>query len=62
MAVLDWELSTLGDPYCDLGTLQMVYHIPAADEGERDAELVGLSGLDLEVRRGKGARRSKLVP
>ena len=52
VAVLDWELSTLGDPYCDLGTLQMVYHIPAADEGDRDAELVGLSGLDLEVSEG----------
>ena len=48
VAVLDWELGALGDPYCDLGTLGMMYHIPASDEGEEGAELVGLGGLDLD--------------
>ena len=28
LAILDWELSTIGDPYCDLANLCMMYHIP----------------------------------
>jgi aminoglycoside phosphotransferase (APT) family kinase protein len=28
IAVLDWELSTLGDPACDLANLSMMYHVP----------------------------------
>lgn len=35
-AVLDWELSTLGDPLADLGTL-LVYWAEAADRGSRTA-------------------------
>lgn len=28
LAVLDWELSTLGDPWCDVANLSMVYCLP----------------------------------
>lgn len=31
VAVLDWELSTLGDPLADLGTLLAYWGVPAAD-------------------------------
>ena len=42
IAVLDWELSTLGHPYSDLGYNCVVYHLPATIEG-----LSGISGLNL---------------
>jgi aminoglycoside phosphotransferase (APT) family kinase protein len=42
-ALLDWELSTLGQPLADLGYLCMPYHLPANVPGVR-----GLQGLDLE--------------
>ena len=29
LAVLDWELSTLGDPISDLAYCCMMYHLPA---------------------------------
>ncbi len=29
LAVLDWELSTLGDPVSDLAYCCMMYHLPA---------------------------------
>jgi aminoglycoside phosphotransferase (APT) family kinase protein len=35
LAILDWELATLGDPLADLGYLLMTYHLPT----------VGISGL-----------------
>src|SRR5262249_18742851 len=35
-AVLDWELSTLGDPLADLGTTMAYWH----DEGDAERELV----------------------
>lgn len=41
-AVLDWELSTLGDPLGDLAYCCLPYHLPA--EGETSK---GLQGLDL---------------
>ena len=41
VAVLDWELSTLGHPLADLAYNCMVYHIPARG--------VGYSGLDMEA-------------
>jgi hypothetical protein len=41
MAVLDWELSTLGDGYCDLANLCMMYYMPAAEEGYGVAGLGG---------------------
>ena len=42
IAVLDWELSTLGHPLADLGYVCMTYRIPA-----NAALLSGLRGLDL---------------
>ncbi len=42
IAVLDWELSTLGHPLADLGYVCMYYRIPA-----RMSLLSGLRGLDL---------------
>ncbi|MCP4666522.1 MAG: phosphotransferase [Deltaproteobacteria bacterium] len=44
LAVLDWELSTLGHPLADLAYNCMTYHIP--DIGGRTA---GYDGLDLEA-------------
>jgi aminoglycoside phosphotransferase (APT) family kinase protein len=41
-AVLDWELSTLGDPISDLAYCCLPYHLPAGLAGVR-----GLKGLDL---------------
>jgi aminoglycoside phosphotransferase (APT) family kinase protein len=38
-AVLDWELSTLGDPLADLGYVCQIYYIKAND--------IGLAGADL---------------
>lgn len=40
LAVLDWELSTLGDPLADLGTQIMQWRMPAGEEGR------GLRGVD----------------
>lgn len=28
IAILDWELSTLGDPFSDLGTFLFIHHFP----------------------------------
>jgi len=44
LAVLDWELSTLGDPLGDLAYCCLPYHLTAVQEGTR-----GLKGLDLEA-------------
>eukprot|EP00934_Nitzschia_sp_Nitz4_P004325 Nitzschia sp. Nitz4//scaffold9_size221794//89970//91172//NITZ4_001344-RA/size221794-processed-gene-0.324-mRNA-1//-1//CDS//3329560995//4315//frame0 len=44
IAVLDWELSTLGDPLCDLANLGMMYLTP----NETNVGISGLAGLDLE--------------
>ncbi len=41
-AVLDWELSTLGDPLGDLAYCCLPYHLPAGVDGVK-----GLQGLDL---------------
>lgn len=40
IAVLDWELSTIGHPYADLAYQCMLYHMPWGDG------LPGLAGLD----------------
>jgi aminoglycoside phosphotransferase (APT) family kinase protein len=42
VAVIDWELSTLGHPLADLGYCCVPYHLPSSVEG-----LPGLSGLEL---------------
>lgn len=44
VAVLDWELSTLGHPLADLAYFCLPYHLPAGIYGVR-----GLQGLDLEA-------------
>ena len=41
LAVLDWELSTLGDPVADFAYLMLNWHNPADGRA-------GLLGLDLE--------------
>ena len=43
VAILDWELSTLGHPIADLAYLCMQRRLG------RDAPIVGLAGLDLEA-------------
>lgn len=40
IAVLDWELSTLGNPYADLGTTAAIYHQPVGNR------LPGLGNFD----------------
>ena len=42
VAVLDWELSTLGHPLCDLAYSALAWHMPV-----EAAALPGLAGLDL---------------
>ena len=44
VAVLDWELSTVGDPLCDLANLSMMYFIPSLNQG-----FVGVSGIAGEL-------------
>ncbi len=41
LAVLDWELSTLGDPLADFSYHLMKYHMPPADSGGGTASLIG---------------------
>ena len=40
LAVLDWELSTIGHPYADLASVIMQWQLPAGPEGR------GLAGVD----------------
>ena len=40
LAVLDWELSTIGHPYADLASVIMQWQMPAGSEGR------GLAGVD----------------
>lgn len=42
VAVLDWELSTIGHPLADLGYACLGYHLPAGPDGQ-----TGLEGEDL---------------
>jgi aminoglycoside phosphotransferase (APT) family kinase protein len=43
VAVLDWELSTLGDPLCDVANLCMMYFIPQ----QANVGISGIMGLPL---------------
>lgn len=52
VAVFDWELSTLGDPFTDLGWLLMAW----ADDGDRIARLGSLAPPELTARDGYPAR------
>ncbi len=45
IAVLDWELSTIGNPLADLSYLCQPYHIEVAEEGDENP----ISGFDPEV-------------
>ena len=45
VAVLDWELCTLGEPMADLGGLLGYWHDPQAIEPTGDAESTGLPGF-----------------
>jgi aminoglycoside phosphotransferase (APT) family kinase protein len=42
LAVLDWELSTLGDPLADFTYHCMQWHMPSSDAGAGTGSLVGL--------------------
>ncbi|WP_394177569.1 phosphotransferase family protein [Yoonia maritima] len=44
LAVLDWELSTIGHPYADLAAVIMQWQMPAGPEGR------GLEGIDRTTR------------
>jgi len=44
IAVLDWELSTVGDSLCDLANLCMMYLMPRS----KNAAVSGVAGLDLQ--------------
>jgi aminoglycoside phosphotransferase (APT) family kinase protein len=52
IAVLDWELSTIGDPLCDLGNLSMMYFISQ----ESTVGVTGIEGLRNAHRRGIPSR------
>lgn len=43
IGILDWELSTVGDSYCDLANLSMMYFMPQETPG-----ITGIAGMDLE--------------
>jgi aminoglycoside phosphotransferase (APT) family kinase protein len=45
IGVLDWELSTVGDPMCDLANLCMMYFTPGLKEG---FGIAGLGGIPLD--------------
>jgi aminoglycoside phosphotransferase (APT) family kinase protein len=53
MAVLDWELSTLGDPFCDVAYSCLAYHLfegPLGWEGA-DWRALGIPEESQQVRR-----------
>jgi aminoglycoside phosphotransferase (APT) family kinase protein len=63
-AVLDWELSTLGDPYCDVAYACLVYHLhegPIGLEGA-DYRALGIPGEQEQVRRYCAARGIDEIP
>ncbi len=66
VGVLDWELSTLGDPLADLGYLCMLYYVGSARGGVADADLttLGIPSQDellADYNRSAGRER-KLLP
>ncbi|CAJ1895247.1 unnamed protein product [Cylindrotheca closterium] len=44
IAVLDWELSTIGDSLCDVANMSMMYFMPKS----KGTGISGIAGLDLE--------------
>lgn len=64
VAVLDWELSTLGDPFCDLAYNCLVYHLvegPIGLEGA-DYRALGIPDESEQVRRYCALRGLDAVP
>ncbi|MBC5767028.1 phosphotransferase family protein [Ramlibacter albus] len=64
VAVLDWELSTLGDPFCDVAYACLVYHLregPIGLEGA-DWRALGIPSEQEQVRRYCAARGIDNVP
>jgi aminoglycoside phosphotransferase (APT) family kinase protein len=53
VAVLDWELSTLGDPFCDVAYSCLAYHLYEGPIGWEDADwrALGIPQESLQVRR-----------
>jgi len=52
IAVLDWELSTLGDPLADLGYVCMDYHAARySDEGSNRTNVAGIPGEAEQIAR-----------
>ena len=49
LAVLDWELSTLGDPLADFTYHLMQWHMPSSDAGAGTGSLVGLDLAKLGI-------------
>jgi len=49
LAVLDWELSTLGDPLADFTYHCMQWHMPSSDAGAGTGSLVGLDLAKLGI-------------
>ncbi|KAG7365553.1 aminoglycoside phosphotransferase [Nitzschia inconspicua] len=47
IAILDWELSTVGDPLCDVANLSMMYHMPRRQDA-RLAAISGIAGLNVQ--------------
>ncbi len=45
-AVLDWELSTLGDPLADFSYFLMLWHMPSQAQGAGSS---GIAGIDLKA-------------
>lgn len=45
IAVIDWELSTLGDPLCDLANLCMMFYMPSI---RQNLGVAGIAGLNLQ--------------
>jgi len=46
IAVLDWELCTIGNSLCDLANLSMMYYMPAISKG---LGIAGIQGLNLSI-------------
>jgi aminoglycoside phosphotransferase (APT) family kinase protein len=64
VSVLDWELSTLGDPYCDLAYTCLVYHLHEGPIGLEGADIraLGIPDEDEQVRRYCRARGLDAIP
>ena len=64
LAVLDWELSTLGDPLADFSYHLMKYHMPPTDSGGGTGSLVGhdLAGARHSVHGGTTSMPMRRAP